>query len=312
MAKSYYDYLQEAIKNQEEARQKEMQATENKYTTDKNIVGKEYGDKIKSIDADYDKSISAENINKLIDERKIKEAMGNMGLLDSGLNSKKRRDAKHRATVENLQKENVNVRNNVVKERDNEIQLLDDKKNEQFLKIDSDYMKKAENTAESLYKEDLKAEQHAAEEARKLEEARIKAETERIKAEQKVEAERIKAEAKILSASKKSSSSSSKKTSNSKNENSNSGSTPKKEPKPEYEYDPDVMVPLTTAQLQHVAQVVEDLNLLSRQEYANERRLDKTIPTYEKYVEGRLLSLIRGRKIDSNEYDYLKQYYNID
>lgn len=303
MAKSYYDYLQEVLKNQEETVKNEKKATEDKFSADKTVKIKEYNDKIKSIDKGYDESISQENIQRLIEERKIKEAIGNMGLLDSGHNSKKVRDNLHKANVESKMNANISERNNEVLKRDNEVALLDGKKQEEFAKIDSNYLKKAENTAESLYKEELKAEQHAAEEARKLEEARIKAETERIKAEQKVEAERIKAEAKKYSSSSKKSGTN-KDSSKDKNKDKE-----EKEKEPEYVYDT-TFVP-DEIQMQRLGAIIEGMDLIPKNEYANERRMDKTLPTYSMYINKKLIKLLQRNKIDMNEYEYLKDYYHI-
>lgn len=300
MAKSYYEYLSEVLKNQENNLKNEKNIAENKFLNEKNTAKKVYGDKIRSVDSDFDSQINKENINRLIQERKIKEAMGNLGLLNSGLNSKSNRDFSHKTKIAGLQKENASERDSIVKDRDNELLAIDDKKSQELTKIDNNYRKNAENTAETLYKEDMKAEQKAAEEARKLEEARIKAETERIKAEQKVEAERIKAQAKVQAAAKKAS-------------DSNKKTETKKETEKEPEYTPlgEFLVSLNGMQLKNVAEVVNQLNLVSRERYVNERKLDKSLPSYNEYVIQQLHALFEKNKIDSDEYRYLKQYYNV-
>ena len=308
MAKSYYEYLSEVLKNQESAMKNEKNVAENKYLNEKNSAKKVYGDKIRSVDSSYSQEIDKENINRLIEERKIKEAMSNLGLNASGLNSKNNRDFSNKIKIEKLQKDNASERNSISADRDNELLKIDDKKNQEFQKIDNNYKKSAENTAETLYKEDLKAEQKAQEEARKLEEARIKAETERIKAEQKVEAERIKAEAKVRAAQAKKSSGTKKPE---KKEETEETEEVKIDAEPEFNYVESDFVKLSPEQLENVSKVIPNIILLSPQEYANERRLNKVLPKYSVYVDDVLLRLKRDKVIDKDEYEYLKHYYNV-
>lgn len=51
MAKSYYEYLKEALKNQESALKNEKDIAEKKYLNEKSSAQKAYGEKIRSVDS---------------------------------------------------------------------------------------------------------------------------------------------------------------------------------------------------------------------------------------------------------------------
>lgn len=253
MAKSYSDYLKEVLKSQEEVKESELQAIENKYQAEKDVKNKEYIDKIKKTDASYNDEISTENIKRLIEERKINEAIGNMGLLDSGLKKVRNSNLNHQLKSQMLQKNNIQERQRLQDEKDAKINDIEMEKLEKQAKTEESFLKDAENTAESLYKASIKG---------------------------------------------------SGKTGNKKT------STNEKEKEPEFEYQ-DAMVHLDEKQLTNVAKFVRELNILDRQEYMNERRLDKTLPSYKDYVTEILKKARRKRKIDSKQYEFLLDYFNV-
>lgn len=154
MAKSYMDYLKEILQSEKEVKDDQITASNNLYQAEKNKIKKEYGQKIYEADSNYTDLVSKENVNKLINERKLKESIANKGLSNSGAKKTldKNGNMSHKLKVDNLKNSNRYQVNELQNEMKNELDRVEADRSKAESKIDESFLKNAEKTAQSLYK----------------------------------------------------------------------------------------------------------------------------------------------------------------
>lgn len=156
MAKTYLDYLKEVLKGRAGEKEAILAQYENKYDDEKDAVKKEYASKTREKDMAYLDEVDKENVARFINERKMREAIGNMGLLNSGLKFKGS-DLK----VKQLTKENKEQRKAIEDEMNRELLEIDNKKADEIFKAEQKFDDEVNRTAEALYKEAIKTSKKA-------------------------------------------------------------------------------------------------------------------------------------------------------
>ncbi len=156
MAKTYLDYLKEVLKGRAGEKEAILAQYENKYDDEKDAVKKEYASKTREKDMAYLDEVDKENVARFINERKMREAIGNMGLLNSGLKYKGS-DLK----VKQLTKENKEQRKAIEDEMNRELLEIDNKKADEIFKAEQKFDDEVNRTAEALYKEAIKTSKKA-------------------------------------------------------------------------------------------------------------------------------------------------------
>lgn len=159
MAKSYTDYLKEILAAQKQTMEDSISASNSLYDSKKDQVKKEYVDKIRETDKDFLSKIKDQNLQELIEKRKINEKMGNLGLIDSGYNKAHKDLTKKFNAIkkDGIMKENNIQSKKLQNEMNDEINALEVKRAEAQSEINEDFLKDAQKNAEDLYKADLKA-----------------------------------------------------------------------------------------------------------------------------------------------------------
>ncbi len=151
MAKSYLDYLKEVLKGREGEKEELIAQYETEYEGKKDKKRKEYVEKIKEKDQAYLDEIDKENVERLIEERKFREAIGNMGLSDSGLKS-----GISDLKAKKLQNENKAQRKAMEDEMNLKLSEIDNEKNEEISNVVKKFDDEVHRSAEALYKASLK------------------------------------------------------------------------------------------------------------------------------------------------------------
>ena len=157
MAKSYIEYLKEILSSQENAKKQQISASDSEYGLLKAQVKSEQGKKKGEIDSSYGALVDAENVKRLINERKINEAAANMGLTDSGLNRTQQTASQlsHSNRVSGLfaqRRAQVDALKHLT---DMKLQELEEKRLSKNADIEQGFLDTAQKVASELYNADL-------------------------------------------------------------------------------------------------------------------------------------------------------------
>ncbi len=139
MAKSYLEYLKELTKKKE----KDLFDVEEKYEREKTEKKNSYIEKIRETDKNFIDEIDKENVKRLIEERKFREAVGNLGLGDSGLKYKPS------LNKERLTKSSEKERKNLEDEMKDVLNDLDYEKTKKKEKIEESFSEEKEKLKDS-------------------------------------------------------------------------------------------------------------------------------------------------------------------
>ncbi len=149
MAKTYLEYLKELT----EKKEKDLFEAEEKYEKEKSEKKNSYIEKIKETDKNFIDEIDKENVKRLIEERKFREAVGNLGLGDSGLKykpslNKARLTRASEAERQTLENEMKNVLNDLDHEKTKKKEKIEENFSEKKEKLNDNQKTSSKNTSD--------------------------------------------------------------------------------------------------------------------------------------------------------------------
>ncbi len=165
MAKSYIEYLKEILSSQEDTKKQHISASDGEYDLLKSQVKSDKGKNMAEIDLSYGALVDAENVKKLINERKISEAAANMGLTDSGLNRTQQTASQlsHSNRVSGLFAQRRAQVDALKRATDMKLQEIEEKRLKKNADIEQGFLESAQKVASDLYNAELEKEAAARE-----------------------------------------------------------------------------------------------------------------------------------------------------
>lgn len=160
MAVSRYEEILKQVRAQAEAqKQADKAASDAQYAAQIKNAQEKYGEQIEKTEHAYDDQLSQANVQRIINERQIRENMANMGLTDSGLN-------RTQQTAAQLSQANAAHKISVAKQQAvdtlaqalaQQVTSLQNAQTAASAGIDSAYEKNAQSNATSMYNQEVKS-----------------------------------------------------------------------------------------------------------------------------------------------------------